>query len=282
MADLGEALVNLDADATRSRLAFVVNDLGPLTTEANVTSDSARAAGLLDSIVTTGTFGATTTALGITGRTGGAYSYKSGTVGLDLYAAGDAGAGDARLFVIDGSDQSAQSVIAHAVKPRTGALAGGSYTWQGVHLSAPRASLHDTTTGRFQLTATLGADATGSFTYTTIGASAPFTLSGTGTLTKSTGAIASSTFSFDADAAGAGAATQTARLQGEIGGGDEAGLAGLFATTGAASGGATPMPAGLSAPASRMWTPSWTRPRIMSGLALRRAGTSGQARPTAF
>ena len=235
---LGEALVNLDADATRSRLAFVVNDLGPLTTEANVTSDSARAAGLLDSIVTTGTFGATTTALGVTGRTGGAYSYKSGTVGLDLYAAGDAGAGDARLFVIDGSDQSAQSVIAHAVKPRTGALAGGSYTWQGVHLSAPRASLHDTTTGRFQLTATLGADATGSFTYTTIGASAPFTLSGTGTVTKSTGAIASSTFSFDADAAGAGAATQTARLQGEIGGGDEAGLAGLFATTGTVSGGA--------------------------------------------
>ena len=235
---LGEALVNLDADATRSRLAFVANDLGPLTTEANVTSDSARAAALLDSIVTTGTFGATTTALGIIGRTGGEFSYKSGTVGLDLYAAGAAGAGDARLFVIDGSDQSAQSVIAHAVKPRTGALAGGSYTWQGVHLSAPRASLHDTTPGRFQLTATLGAGATGSFTYTTIGASAPFTLSGTGTVTKSTGVIASSTFSFDADAAGADAATQTARLQGEIGGADEAGLAGLFATTGTVSGGA--------------------------------------------
>ena len=147
----GEAFVTLNAETTNSRLVFVSNDLEALKAEANVASDAARAASLLDAIVTTG--GSPTTTLGITGNTGGSYAYKSGTAGLDRYVAG---ASDATLFVIDGSGQSGESVIAHLAKPHTGTFSNGAYTWQGVQLSAARAELHDTTSGAFQITATFG------------------------------------------------------------------------------------------------------------------------------
>ena len=228
----GEAFVRLDAETEQSRVVFVANDLGALETEANVVGDAARAASLIDAIVTTRAFTSTATTRRIVGSTGGDYSYKSGTAGLDLYVAG---ASDARLFVIDGFAQSAQSVIAHVVKPRTGSFENEAYTWRGVHLWAERASLHDTTEGEFQITATFSATATANFTYTTIGTSRPFTLSGTGTITKSTGRLASTTLSFDADGAGALSSTQTSRLQGAFGGADGESLVGLFATTAGAT-----------------------------------------------
>ena len=229
----GEAFVTLDAQATTSRVAFVSNDLGALETEANVASDTARAASLLDAIVTTGGFPTTTTTLRVTGGEGGSYSYKSGTAGLDRYAAG---ANDARLFVIDGSGQSGESVIAHVVKPQTGSIATGAHTWQGVHLFARRNDLDNTTQGTFQITASFSAAATAGFAYTTIGASQSFTLSGSGTITKSTGGFASTTLSFDADGTGTASSTQTARLQGAFGGADAQSLVGLFATTSGATG----------------------------------------------
>ena len=229
----GEAFVTLDAQATTSRVAFVSNDLGALETEANVASDTARAASLLDAIVTTGGSTTTTTTLRVTGNTGGSYSYKSGTAGLDRYAAG---ANDARLFVIDGSGQSGESVIAHVVKPQTGSIATGAHTWQGVHLFARRDDLDNTTDGTFQITASFSAAATAGFAYTTIGAEQSFTLSGSGTITKSTGGFASTTLSFDADGTGTASSAQTARLQGAFGGADAQSLVGLFATTSGASG----------------------------------------------
>ena len=224
----GEAFVTLNAETTNSRLVFVSNDLDALKAEANVASDSARAASLLDAILTTTGSPTTSTTLGITGNTGGSYAYKSGTAGLDRYVAG---ATDARLFVINGSGQSGESVIAHLSKPHTGTFSNGAYTWQGVQLSAVRTELHDTTSGTFQITATFSNAATANFTYTTIGASRPFTLSGSGTITKSTGGLAATALSYDADGAGATSSTQTARLQGTFGGADGESLVGLFATT---------------------------------------------------
>ena len=229
----GEAFVTLNADATNSRLVFVSNDLDALKAEANVASDSARAASLLDAIVTTGGSPTTTTTLRVTGSAGGSYSYKSGTAGLDRYVAG---ANDVTLLVVDGSAQSGESVIAHLAKPHTGAFSNGAYTWQGVQLSAARAELHDTTSGAFQITVTFSNAATANFTYTTIGASRPFTLSGSGTITKSTGGLAATALSFDADGAGATSSTQTARLQGTFGGADGESLVGLFATTSGTTG----------------------------------------------
>ena len=229
----GEAFVTLDTDTTNSRLVFVSNDLDALASEANVASDAARAASLLDAIVTTGGSPTTTTTLGVTGREGGSYTYRSGTAGLDRYVAG---ANDVTLLVVDGSGQSGESVIAHLAKPHTGAFSNGAYTWQGVQLSAARAELHDTTSGAFQITATFGDATTANFTYTTIGASRPFTLSGSGIITKSTGGLASTVLSFDADGSGTTSSAQTARLQGTFGGADGESLVGLFATTSGATG----------------------------------------------
>ena len=229
----GEAFVTLNTEATNSRLVFVSNDLGALEAEANVASDAARAASLLDAIVTTGGSPTTTTTLGVTRSEGGSYTYKSGTAGLDRYVAG---ANDVTLLVVDGSAQSGESVIAHRSKPHTGAISNGAYTWQGVQFSAARAELHDTTSGTFQITATFSDAATTGFTYTTIGASQPFTLSGSGTITKSTGRLASTALSFDADGADTTSSAQTTRLQGAFGGANGESLVGLFATTSGATG----------------------------------------------
>ena len=229
----GEAFVTLNAETTDSRLVFVSNDLDALRAEANVASDSARAASVLDAIVTTTGSPTTTTTLGVTGSDGGSYTYKSGTAGLDRYVAG---ANDVTLFVVDGSAQSGESVIAHLAKPHMGTFSNGAYTWQGVQLSAARAELHDTTSGAFQITATFSNAATANFTYTTIGASRPFTLSGDGTITKSTGALAATTLIFDADGSGTASSAQTTRLQGVFGGANGESLVGLFATTSGATG----------------------------------------------
>ena len=229
----GEAFVTLNADTTNSRLVLVSNDLEALKAEANVASDAARVASLLDAIVTTTGSPTTTTTLGVTGSEGGSYSYKSGTAGLDRYVAG---ANDVTLLVVDGSGQSGESVIAHLSKPHTGSFSTGAYTWQGVQLSAERAALHDTTSGAFEITATFSNAATANFTYATIGASQSFTLSGSGTITKSTGRLASTALTFDADGSGSASSTQTARLQGAFGGADAESFVGLFATTSGATG----------------------------------------------
>ena len=164
----GEAFVTLNAETTNSRLVFVSNDLDALKAEANVASDAARAASLLDAIVTTTGSPTTSTTLDVTVADGGSYSYKSGTAGLDRYVAG---AGDVTLLVVDGSAQSGESVIAHLATPHTGTFSNGAYTWQGVQLSAARAVLHDTISGAFEITATFSNAATANFTYATIGAS---------------------------------------------------------------------------------------------------------------
>ena len=225
----GLAGVTLDADTTRSRFVFVSNDLDAIQSEANVASDLARAASLLESIVTTGTFTESRFG-GVTRKDGGSYAYKSGTLALDLY---EADAGDARLFVIDGSSQTAESVIGYVARPRTGSIAAGAYTWEGAQLAAERSELHDTDAGRFRITTTITVGGTADqFTYATIGAAAsqPFTLAGRGTINSRTGAFSATGLDFDPDGPGA-AAVRGARLQGELAGDSAAALAGLFATT---------------------------------------------------
>ena len=230
----GEAFVTLNAETTNSRLVFVSNDLDALKAEANVASDSARAASLLDAILTTTGSPTTSTTLDVTVADGGSYSYKSGTAGLDRYVAG---ANDVTLLVVDGSAQSGESVIAHLAKPHTGTFSNGAYTWQGVQLSAARAELHDTTSGAFQITAHVqqcGHRKLHLHNHRRVPAIHP--VGRTAPSQRAPEGLPQRRSPFDADGSGTASSTQAARLQGVFGGAGVESFVGLFATTDGATG----------------------------------------------
>ena len=226
---VGTASVTIDAQSATTRLVFLANDLDAILDEANSASDVARAAGILDSIDTTGSFTASTIG-SVAARTAGTFDYAGGTnnIDIDVYAAG---AGAARLFGVDSSGATgAESFIAYAAGARTGTIAAGTYIWEGVQLLGSRADLDSLTRGAFRITATLTAGGTSdAFTYASVGATRPFTLSGSGTINVSTGTISAAALQL---APTAGATPRAARLSGVIAGAEGAAVVGWFATTG--------------------------------------------------
>ena len=231
----GTASATIGSATEASRFVFVTKNANAVRDEANVPATAQRQASLFESLDIGGAFSGDTTVGPVRQRTGGSYSYDGATAALDLY---DAGSGIARLFVVNASARSvAASPVAYTVAARTGTLANGDYTWIGTHVSG-------TQRGTFLATANIQG-ATADLTYTTTGASPPFTVAGTAQITAATGAIANKTGSNITYTPSGGSAVNLVFV-GEVGGASGAAIAGLFAVD-AASGVAGGFLAGLLA-----------------------------------
>ena len=114
---------------TQSDLVFATPNISQIIDDANKSSAIARAASLLESIDSTGTFTGTDTESGIEYKTGGSFSYGSDSVGLSVFSSGSG-----RLFYLNtDASSSVPSPYVYVAGASPGTIANGGYSWQGLH-----------------------------------------------------------------------------------------------------------------------------------------------------
>jgi len=167
----------------------------------------------------------------VTRKTQARLNYKSSAIPVTLY---ESRRGDAQLLVLDGRNHpDADSMILASGSAATRSVLG-EYNWSGTQIWAERGALHNTSEGRFRLSATFVAGSPNArFTYSTLTQAGAANVQAGGSIEVVEGSFTSASggsFSFTPTQSGASAITQ-GRLDGRLSGANANGISGLFATT---------------------------------------------------
>ena len=231
----GVAQVSIDGAGANdtSKLVFASRRVLRTVINANSSSQTERAASLLESIDSTGTGtgntpGTAGSDLGIDFTTDGSFSQGTDTRTIDVY---DSGSG--RFFYVQFTHGSLRPFSAYVAGAPTGTIAAGAYTWQGLH------QVGHTDRGRFEIRANLTAESTAdTFTYTTLTNQIAANIAGNGSIDRNTGllvanipATGNGTITLSSGAAGS-ITTSNLALRGEITGVAGTGVVGVFISQG--------------------------------------------------
>ena len=200
---------------TQSDLVFATPNISQIIDDANKSSAIARAASLLESIDSTGTFTGTDTESGIEYKTGGSFSYGSDSVGLSVF-----NSGSGRLFYLNTDASSGvPSPYVYVAGASSGTIANGGYSWQGLH------HVGGSDQGRFQIVANLTGGDSDTFTYSTLSNASTVNIAGTGSVNSSTGVLGATSITLTSGSSGT---PSDLAIRGEITGTAGAGVLGVF------------------------------------------------------
>ena len=231
----GVAQVSIDGAGAndKSELVFASTRVLRTVINANSSSQTQRAASLLESIDTTGTGtgntpGTAGSDFGISFTTDGGFTHPGvGTRTIDVF---DSGSG--RFFYVQFTHGSLRPFSAYVAGERTGTIANGTYTWQGLH------QVGHSDQGRFEITANLTGGSADTFTYETLTNQSAANIDGAGSINSSTGqlvanipATGTDTITLSSGTAGS-ITTSKLALRGEITGVAGAGVVGVFISQG--------------------------------------------------